>query len=163
VLELSFLHVTPKCDTNYRCRGSIIIVYRLCSCTFAAFYLCSNINAVTVVNESWGSMVTIVTVLWAKGPGIQILARARDFTVLCNIPTSSDAYWAAYCMSSSVCLFVCFHGLPRQVTDVLQPAGLLYRPLWTFQLWPLDAPSPTDAFRTLAAEVGTYGRGKKDR
>jgi hypothetical protein len=35
----------------------------------------------------------------------------------------------------------------------------LYRPLWTSQLWPPDAPAPTDAFRTLAAEVGTYGRG----
>jgi len=44
----------------------IVIVYRLCSCTFAAFYLCSNINAVTVENESWDSMVIIVTVLWAK-------------------------------------------------------------------------------------------------
>jgi hypothetical protein len=58
-----------------------------------------------------------------------------------------------------VCLFVCFHGRPRQATDVMQPAGLLYRPLWTFQLWPPDAPAPTDAFRTLAAEVGTYERG----
>jgi hypothetical protein len=47
---------------------------------------------------------------------------------------------------------VCFHGRLRQATDVLQPAGLSYRPLWTFQLWPPDAP----AFRTLAAEVGTY-------
>jgi hypothetical protein len=35
---------------------------------------------------------------------------------------------------------------------------LIYRPLWTFQLWPSDVPAPTDAFRTLAAEVGTYGR-----
>jgi hypothetical protein len=33
-----------------------------------------------------------------------------------------------------VALFVCFHGRPWQSTDVLQPAGLLYRPLWTFQL-----------------------------
>jgi hypothetical protein len=53
---------------------------------------------------------------------------------------------------------VYFHGRPRQATDVLQPAGLLYRSLSTFQLWPPDAPAPTDAFRTLAAEVGTYGR-----
>jgi hypothetical protein len=59
--------------------------------------------------------------------------------------------------------FVCFHGRPRQATGVLQPTGLLYRPLWTFQHWPPDAPAPTDAFRTLAAEVGTYGRGNKDR
>jgi hypothetical protein len=38
--------------------------------------------------------------------------------------------------------------------------GLLYRRLWTFQLWSPDAPAPTDAFRTPAAEVGTYGRGR---
>jgi hypothetical protein len=50
-------------------------------------------------------------------------------------------------------LFVCFHGRPRQATDVLQPAGLLYRPLWTFKLWAPDAPVSTDAFRTQAAEV----------
>jgi hypothetical protein len=56
-------------------------------------------------------------------------------------------------------LFVCLRGRPRQATDVLQPAALLYRPLWAFQLWPPDAPAPTDAFRTLAAEFGTYGRG----
>jgi hypothetical protein len=56
-------------------------------------------------------------------------------------------------------LLVCLHGRPRQATDVLQPTGLLYRPLWTFKLWPPDAPAPTDAFRTLAAEVETYGRG----
>jgi hypothetical protein len=63
-----------------------------------------------------------------------------------------------------VCMFVClFNGRPRHATDVLHPAGLLYRPLWTFQLWPPDAPAPTDVFRTLAAEVGTYGRGKQDR
>jgi hypothetical protein len=58
-----------------------------------------------------------------------------------------------------VFVFVCFHGRPRKATDVLQPAGLLYRPLLTFQLWPPDVPVPTDAFRTLAAGVGTYGRG----
>jgi hypothetical protein len=57
-----------------------------------------------------------------------------------------------------VCLFVRFHGRPRQATDVLQAAGLLYRPLWTFQLWPPDARAPTDAFCTLAAEIRTYGR-----
>jgi hypothetical protein len=57
------------------------------------------------------------------------------------------------------CLFVClFVGRPWQATDVLQPAGLLHRPLWTFQLWPPDAPAPTDTLRTLAAEVGTYER-----
>jgi hypothetical protein len=62
-------------------------------------------------------------------------------------------------MLKIVCLFVClFVGRPRQATDVLQPAGLLYRPLWTLQLWSQDAPAPTDAFRILAAEVWTYGR-----
>jgi hypothetical protein len=43
----------------------------------------------------------------------------------------------------------------------LSLAGLLYHPLWTFQLWPPDASAPTDASRTLAAEVGTYGRGMR--
>jgi hypothetical protein len=38
-------------------------------------------------------------------------------------------------------VFVCFPGRPRQATGVLQPAGLLYRPLWTLQLWPSDAPA----------------------
>jgi hypothetical protein len=38
-------------------------------------------------------------------------------------------------------------------------AVLLYRPLWMFQLWPPDTPAPNDAFRTLAVEVGIYGRG----
>jgi hypothetical protein len=47
-------------------------------------------------------------------------------------------------------------GKPRMYYSL---AGFLYRPLWTFQLWPPDAPAPTDIFRTLAAEVGTYGRG----
>jgi hypothetical protein len=55
-------------------------------------------------------------------------------------------------------VFICLHGRPRQAMDVLQPAGFLYRPRWTFQLWPPDAPAPTDAFRTLEAEIGTYGR-----
>jgi hypothetical protein len=57
-----------------------------------------------------------------------------------------------------VLLFVCYCGRSRQAMDVLQPAGLLYRPLWTFQLSPPGAPAPTDAFRTLAAEAATYGR-----
>jgi hypothetical protein len=47
-------------------------------------------------------------------------------------------------------------GKPRMYYSL---AGFLYRPLWTFQLWPPEAPAPIDAFRTLAAEVGTYGRG----
>jgi hypothetical protein len=55
------------------------------------------------------------------------------------------------------CLFV-FHGRPRQATDVPQPSWF-FCTFWTFQLWPPDAPAPTDAFRTLAAEVGNYGRG----
>jgi hypothetical protein len=59
-----------------------------------------------------------------------------------------------------VCSFVSMvvRGKPRMYLSL---AGFLYRPLWTFQLWPPDAPAPTDAFRTLAAEVGTYGRGMR--
>jgi hypothetical protein len=47
-------------------------------------------------------------------------------------------------------------GKPRMYYSL---AGFLYRPLWTCQLCPPDAPAPIDAFRTLAAEVETYGRG----
>jgi hypothetical protein len=57
-------------------------------------------------------------------------------------------------------LFVCFLGRPGQATDALIiHYFLLYRTLWTFQLWPVDVSAPTDASRTLAAEGGTYGRG----
>jgi hypothetical protein len=61
-----------------------------------------------------------------------------------------------------VCLFVSMgiRGKPRMYLSL---AGFLYRPHWTFQLWPPDAPAPTDVFRTPMAEVGTYGRGNKDR
>jgi hypothetical protein len=57
------------------------------------------------------------------------------------------------------CLFFSMgvRGKPRMYYSLL--AGFLYRPRWTFQLWPPDAPATTDAVRTLAAEVGTYGRG----
>jgi hypothetical protein len=49
-----------------------------------------------------------------------------------------------------------FRGKPRMYFSL---ADFLYRPLWTFQLWPPDAPAPTDAFHTPAAEFGTYGWG----
>jgi hypothetical protein len=75
-----------------------------------------------------------------------------------QVLTESDTCHFHYPSLSHAILFVCFCGRPRQAMDVLQPAGLLYRPLWTFQLWPPDAPAPTDAFRTLTAEVETYGR-----
>jgi hypothetical protein len=83
-----------------------------------------------------------------------------EFSTECGPGLPLSIYSAPRSLSSAssyffVCLFV---GRPWQATDVLQPAGLLYRPLCTFQLWPPDAPAPTDAFRTLAAEVGTYGR-----
>jgi hypothetical protein len=47
-------------------------------------------------------------------------------------------------------------GKPRMYLNL---TGFLYLPLRTFHLWPLDAPAPTDASRTPAVEVGTYGRG----
>jgi hypothetical protein len=58
------------------------------------------------------------------------------------------------------CLFVSMgvRGKPRMYLSL---AGFLYRPLWTFQLWPPDTFAPTDASRILAAEVGTYGRGTR--
>jgi hypothetical protein len=57
----------------------------------------------------------------------QIKAKAEEWIVKMKI------YWAPG-------LFVCFPGLPRQAMGVLKPAGLFYRPLWTFQLWPPDSP-----------------------
>jgi hypothetical protein len=59
--------------------------------------------------------------------------------------------------SRVVCLFVSMgvRGKPRKYLSL---AGFSYHPLWTFQLWPSDASAPTDASRTLAAEVETYGR-----
>jgi hypothetical protein len=63
-----------------------------------------------------------------------------------------------YVYTYIVCLFVSMsvRGKPWMYLSL---AGYLYRPLGTFQLWLPDAPAPTDAFHTLAAEVGTYGRG----
>jgi hypothetical protein len=63
-------------------------------------------------------------------------------------------------MAKFVCLFVSMgvRGKPRMYVSLV---GFLYRPLWTFQLWPPDDSAPTDASRTLAAEVGTYGRGMR--
>jgi hypothetical protein len=46
------------------------------------------------------------------------------------------------------------HGKPRMYCSLLA----YLPPALDIQLWPPDAPAPTDAFRTLAAEVGTYGR-----
>jgi hypothetical protein len=53
-------------------------------------------------------------------------------------------------------------GRSWQATNVPQPVGLLYRPLFersNFSL--LDAPASTDAFRTPAAEVGTTMSGNR--
>jgi hypothetical protein len=60
-----------------------------------------------------------------------------------------------------LCLFVSMgvRGKPRIYLSLV---GFLYRPLWTFQLWPPDASAPTDASRTLAAEVETWA-GNEDR
>jgi hypothetical protein len=55
-----------------------------------------------------------------------------------------------------VLVSMCFRGKPRRYFSL---AGFLHRPLWTFQLWPLESRAPTDASRTPAAEGGTYGRG----
>jgi hypothetical protein len=47
-------------------------------------------------------------------------------------------------------------GKPRMYLSLV---GFLYRPFWTFHLWPPDASALTDMSRTPAAEGGTYGRG----
>jgi hypothetical protein len=61
-----------------------------------------------------------------------------------------------------VCVFVSMgvRGKPR---IYLSLAGFLYHLFWTFQLWPPDASAPTDASRTLAAEVGNLWAGNEDQ
>jgi hypothetical protein len=61
-------------------------------------------------------------------------------------------YW-----TFSVEEFVCFHGRPRQTTDVPQPNWLFVPP--AFDVPTLVTGCPRAYRRTLAAEVGTYGRG----
>jgi hypothetical protein len=104
------------------------------------------------------SLVGIATGHGLNVPGVLIPAGARYFLFSETAQTGSGAQLASYSKVTMCLLFCLFVGRPRQATAVLQPAGLLYRPLWAFQLLPTDAPAPTDAFRTLAAEVGTYGR-----
>jgi hypothetical protein len=75
-----------------------------------------------------------------------------------NTASSAAETWNCLGHTLTVCLFVSmgFRGKPRMYLSL---AGFLYRPLWMFQLWPLDARAPTDASRTPAAEGGTCGRG----
>jgi hypothetical protein len=64
----------------------------------------------------------------------------RTYAFIAATGTNSPVYCvgatkAGTLRSKADTLFVvCLHGCPRQATDVLQPAGLLYRPLWTVQL-----------------------------
>jgi hypothetical protein len=51
-----------------------------------------------------------------------------------------------------VVVFLGFRDKPRMYYSL---AGLLYRPIWTFQVRPLDASAPADVSRTPVAEVGT--------
>jgi hypothetical protein len=51
-----------------------------------------------------------------------------------------------------VVVFLGFRDKPRMYYS---RAGLLYRPILTFQVRPLDASTPADVSRTPVAEVGT--------
>jgi hypothetical protein len=51
-------------------------------------------------------------------------------------------------------------GLPW--TDVPQPSWLILLPALDVSTLDTRCPAPMDAFRTPAAEVGTYGRGRTD-
>jgi hypothetical protein len=55
-------------------------------------------------------------------------------------------------------LFVCMgvRGKPRMYCSLLVYCTARFGRSY---FWPPDAPAPADAFRTPAAEVGTYGRG----
>jgi hypothetical protein len=61
-----------------------------------------------------------------------------------------------------VVVFLGFRDKPRTYHSV---AGLLYRPIWTFQVRPLNASAPADVsrtpcLRTPVAEAGTLWVGK---
>jgi hypothetical protein len=110
----------------------------------------------------------VINVTWESSEDIKsnkILEVRKHFT--CDLLGQKCYFFNCIPIETETCIETCnvgfvlfvLHGRPRQATDVLQSAGLLYRQLWTFQLWPPDSPAPTDAFRTLAAKVGTYGRG----
>jgi hypothetical protein len=57
-----------------------------------------------------------------------------------------------------VVVFLGFRDKPRMYYSL---AGLLYRPIWTFQVRPLDAYTPADASRTPVAKLELYGRGNE--
>jgi hypothetical protein len=119
-------------------------------------------SAGSLRSECWWEITTIRCVMTHQSVGLSYVAEDawnHGYSTFQDTQTYSQAHLAPY---SNVCLFFSV-GVPRQATDVLQPTGLLYLPLWTFQLWPPDAPAPTDAFLTLAAEFGTYAREDKDR
>jgi hypothetical protein len=63
----------------------------------------------------------------------------------------------SYCTNLHVVVFLGFRDKPRMYYSL---AGLLYRPILTFQVRPPDASAPADASRTLVAEVGTLWAGK---
>jgi hypothetical protein len=57
---------------------------------------------------------------------------------------------------TSHCLFVCWASVASD--GCTTACWLIVPPALDFPTLPPDAPAPTDAFCTLAAEVGTYGR-----
>jgi hypothetical protein len=59
-----------------------------------------------------------------------------------------------------VLLFVVFLGFRDKPRMNYRLDGLLYRPIWTFQVRPPDASTLAEASRTLVAEVGTLWAGK---
>jgi hypothetical protein len=99
--------------------------------------------------------------------------RAVKHAVFSRQEHNSIRYWylnVATCfdlsidhIQTNVHRFVCFHGRPWQATDVPQPSWLFVPPALDVQTLATrcDASAPTDASRTIAAEVGTYGRGMR--
>jgi hypothetical protein len=128
----------------------------------------------------WSTVLTCsrrLNGLSVKGNKTKITPFVKDVTLFirweCFLHTimghvkKNKLYWTGLMVSifyscSLVCWFVCLFvsmGIRGKPQMYFSLAGFLYRPLWTFKLWPPDAPAPTDAFCTPAAEVGTYGRG----
>jgi hypothetical protein len=149
---------------NKRNKKYVSIYFITTQFTVQTQYCCFTVQTLsTVVITVWGITV-LIKLSWMSPQEFLTLHSSFYWTtwivrrccilatwvVTEQVPTALIIYflWIWF-----VCSFVCFHGRSRQATGLLQPAGLLYRPPW-----PPDAPAPTDAFRTLAADVGTYGR-----
>jgi hypothetical protein len=105
-------------------------------------YLRALLSLVAIYRKIQFSVVKLIT-QWIKGAPRYRCKWSRvasggpnpiTLPDILNARISSTNASRKFNCSCQCCLFV------SMGVRVLQPAGLLYRPLWTFQLWPPDAP-----------------------